>query len=52
MQYLFFIMFVPLTWQRYVIPLIPYVCLFTAIGIIELGKVVSLLISKYKNHTL
>jgi len=47
-QYSFFILFIPLPWQRYTISLVPYACIFSAIGIEEIGKIIGIIISNIK----
>ena len=47
-QYFFFILFIPLPWQRYAISLVPYACIFSAIGIEEIGRIIGIIASKIK----
>lgn len=50
-QYAFFILFIPLPWQRYVISLVPYACIFSAVGIEEIGRLTGIVFSKSKHIT-
>ena len=44
--------FIPLPWQRYVIPLVPFVCLWTGLGIAEFTNLIKQYARKQKTFPL